>query len=86
MENKNTMNKIYIVDVLCKYLYRLTYFFKEEFYIAKKNVYVIPTKRLLAMKRELLPLIVEGHGERCNYQNPYCCDPHKFKNCLENIF
>ena len=25
MENK--MNKIYIVDVLCKYLYRLTYFF-----------------------------------------------------------
>ena len=86
MENKNKMNKIYIVDVLCRYLYSLTYFFKEEFYIAEKNVYVIPTKRLLAMKRKLLPLIVEGHGEKCDYQNPYCCNPNKFKNCLEDIF
>ena len=82
------MNNIIIVDILCKYLYKLKYFFKEEFYIAEKNVYVIPTKRLLAMKRQLLPLIVEGHGERCD-KNDYsynCCDPHKFKKCLEDIY
>ena len=72
------MDKIIIVDVLCKYLYTLKYFFKE-FYISEKNVYVIPTKRLLAMKRQLLPLIVEGHGE--DY-----CDPHKSKKCLEDIY
>ena len=80
------MNNI-IVDVLCKYLYRLKYFFKEEFYIAEKNVYVIPTRRLLAMKRQLLPLIVEGHGEMCEKNDPYnYCDPHKFKKCLEDIY
>ena len=81
------MNNIIIVDILCKYLYRLKYFFKEEFYIAEKNVYVIPTRRLLAMKRELLPLIVEGHGEKCDKNDSYnCCDPHKFKKCLEDIY
>ena len=80
------MNNVIIVDVLCKYLYTLKYFFKEEFYLVEKNVYVIPTKRLLAMKRELLPLIIEGHGEKCKSTNPYCCDPHKFKKCLEDIF
>ena len=80
------MNNI-IVNVLCKYLYRLKYFFKEEFYIAEKNVYVIPTRRLLAMKRQLLPLIVEGHGEMCEKNDPYnYCDPHKFKKCLEDIY
>ena len=82
------INKIIIVDVLCKYLYTLKYFFKEEFYLVEKNVFVIPTRRLLAMKRQLLPLIVEGHGERCN-KNDYfhnCCDPHKFKKCLEDIY
>ena len=40
------MNNTIIVDVLCKHLYRLKYFFKKEFYIAEKNVYVIPTKKL----------------------------------------
>ena len=80
------MDNVIIVDVLCKYLYRLKYFFKEEFYLEQKNVYVIPTRRLLAMKRQLLPLIVEGHGERCNNENPFCCDPHKFKRCLEDIY
>ena len=80
------MNNVIIVDVLCKYLYTLKYFFKEEFYLAEKNVYVIPTKRLLAMKRQLLPLIVEGHGEKCDPNNHLCCDPHKFKKCLEDIF
>ena len=81
------MNNIIIVDVLCKYLYKLKYFFKEEFYIAEKNVYVIPTRRLLSMKRQLLPLIVEGHGEKCDINDSYnCCDPHKFKRCLENIY
>ena len=81
------MNNIIIVDVLCKYLYKLKYFFKEEFYIAEKNVYVIPTKRLLAMKRQLLPLIVEGHGEKCEKNDPHnYCDPHKFKKCLEDIY
>ena len=80
------MNKVIIVDVLCKYLYTLKYFFKEEFYLVEKNVYVIPTKRLLAMKRQLLPLIVEGHGEKCDSQNNHCCDPHKFKKCLEDIY
>ena len=82
------MDNIIIVDVLCKCLYALKYFFKEEFYIKEKNVYVIPTERLLAIKRQLLPLIVEGHGERCD-KNDYsynCCDAHKFKKCLEDIY
>ena len=46
----------------------------------------IHTTRLLAMKRQLLPLIVEGHGEKCDSQNNHCCDPHKFKKCLEDIY
>ena len=45
------MNKIFICDVICKYLYTLKYFFKKEFYIEDKNVYVIPTHKLLALKR-----------------------------------
>ena len=88
----NNINKgidnVIIVDVLCKCLYTLKYFFKEEFYIKEENVYVIPTEKLLAMKRQLLPLIVEGSGERCD-KNDYsynCCDPHKFKKCLEDIY
>ena len=81
------MNNTIIVDVLCKHLYRLKYFFKKEFYIAEKNVYVIPTKKLLAMKRQLLPLIVEGHGNECEKKELHnYCDPHKFKKCLEDIF
>ena len=47
----NKMNKIIICDVICKYLYTLKYFFKKEFYIEDKNVYVIPTHKLLALKR-----------------------------------
>ena len=80
------MDKIIIVDILYKYLYTLKYFFKEGFYRKEKNIFVIPTKKLLAMKRELFPLIEKGHGMVCANNDNNICNPHKFKNCIQQIY
>ena len=45
------MDKIFIVNIFCKCLYTLKYFLKKEFYIEEKNIYVIPTRKLLALKK-----------------------------------
>ena len=78
------MNKIIICDVICKYLYTLKYFFKNEFYNKDKNVYIIPTHKLLALKRELFPKIQEGHGYVCG-DDKNVCDPYKFINYIKKI-
>lgn len=77
------MDKIFIVDIYCSCLYTLKYFLKEEFYIKEKNIYVIPTRKLLAIKRELFPKIEKGHGEICMCKE--MCNPHKFKKCIQQI-
>ena len=78
------MDKIFIVDIFCGCLYTLKYFFKEKFYMEKENLYIIPTRELLALKRELFPKIDKGHGEVCG-ESKNICNPHKFKNYIQQI-
>ena len=57
--------------------------FKKRILHRRKNIYVIPTRKLLALKKELLPKIEKGHGIVCENKN--LCNPHKFKKCMEQI-
>ena len=78
------MDKIFIVDILCNCLYKLKYFLKDKFYVEKENSYIIPTRELIALKRELFPKIAKGHGEVCS-DSENICNPHKFKNYIQQI-
>ena len=79
------MDKIFIVDILCNCLYTLKYFFKDKFYVEEENSYLIPTRKLIALKRELFPKIAKGHGEVCSEVCSEVCNPHKFKNYIQQI-
>ena len=45
------INKIIIVDVLCKYLYTLKYFFKEEFYLVEKKRVCYSYKKVISNEK-----------------------------------
>lgn len=52
--------------------------------IKKKDIYIIPKQKLLAIARKLIPKIRNSSGYHCEYDRDIC-NPHKFLNQMEEI-
>ena len=77
------MDKVIICDVDMKYRYSLKYFLKDEFKVKDADFYIVPTKFIIDISRELFPKIREGCSYVCPSEIP--CNQHKFLNCIQKI-